>query len=58
MEDVANLSFEDAMKELGELTKKLEQGQIPLAEALTTHARATALSAHIEKLLEPLATLG
>lgn len=58
MEDVSQLTFEQAMTELAELTKKLEQGQIPLADALTLHTRAKALLAHTEQLLAPLATLG
>ena len=58
MDDVARLSFEAALAELGDLTKKLEQGQIPLADALTLHARAKALLAHTEQLLAPLGTLG
>ena len=57
MEAVETLSFEAALAELGELTKKLEQGQIPLADALTLHARAKALLAHTEQLLAPLSNL-
>lgn len=58
MDDVQAMSFEAALAELGELTKKLEQGQIPLADALTIHNRAKALLAHTEQLLAPLGTLG
>lgn len=58
MTDVAVLSFEEAMGELSDLTKKLEQGQIPLADALTLYDRAKRLLAHTEQLLAPLMALG
>lgn len=58
MTDVAMLSYEEAMAELGDLTKKLEQGQIPLADALTLYDRAKRLLAHTEELLAPLMALG
>lgn len=58
MNDMTTLSFEAALAELAELTKKLEQGQIPLADALTLHSRAQALLAHTEQCLAPLVSLG
>lgn len=58
MESVESLSFEAAMAELEALTKKLEQGQIPLADALTLYERVQALLAHTESLLAPLRALG
>lgn len=58
MDPVESLSFEAAMAELEALTKKLEQGQIPLADALTLYDRVKALLAHTEGLLAPLRALG
>lgn len=57
-EDVTSLSFEQALEELDRLTRSLEKGEIPLAEALTLYQRGKALLAHTEQLLAPLATLG
>lgn len=57
MSEVAELTFEDALAELSQLAKQLEQGEIPLAESLTLYARAKALDAHLEALLTPLKAL-
>jgi len=57
MADVETLSFEEALAELSQLAKQLEQGEIPLAESLTLYARAKALDAHLEALLTPLKAL-
>ena len=58
MDPIESLSFEAAMAELETLTKKLEQGQIPLAEALTLYDRVKGLLAHTDGLLAPLRALG
>lgn len=57
MTDVTTLSFEAALAELDTLTRQLEKGDIPLAEALAVHQRVQALLAHTEQLLAPLSTL-
>lgn len=58
MTDVAMLSYEEALAEAGDLTKKLEQGQVLLADALTLYERMQHLSKHIEQILAKLVALG
>lgn len=58
MTDVAQLSYEEAMGELSDLTKKLKEGQILLADALTLYHRGKRLLAHTEQLLTALLALG
>lgn len=58
MDGITQLSFEEAMAELSELTTKLEKGEIPLADALSLYQRMKALLAHTEQLLAPLLALG
>ena len=50
-EDVAKLSFEDALAQLEEIVGKLEKGQVPLEESIRIYERGEALKAHCEKLL-------
>lgn len=50
--EIENLSFEEAMKELETLVRKLEEGRVPLKEAITAYERGTSLRKHNEKLLE------
>ncbi|MBN8530384.1 MAG: exodeoxyribonuclease VII small subunit [Alphaproteobacteria bacterium] len=49
--DIANLSFEQAMKELEQIVRRLESGQGELEKAIEDYARGTALKAHCEKRL-------
>ena len=46
------LSFEEAMLELTQIVKRLEEGKIPLEEAVTVYERSTALRLHCEKQLK------
>ncbi len=51
--DVAALSFEQAMKELEDIVRRLESGQVKLDEAVAAYERGAALKAHCEgKLAE------
>ena len=50
--NVQSLSFEDALKELEILVRKLEEGRIPLQEAILAYERGTALQKHGVRLLE------
>jgi exodeoxyribonuclease VII small subunit len=51
--DVATLSFEQAMKELEDIVRRLESGQVKLDEAVAAYERGAALKAHCEgKLAE------
>ena len=52
LSEIENFSFEDAMKELETLVRKLEEGRVPLKEAITAYERGTNLRKHNEKLLE------
>lgn len=49
--DVAKLSFEDALKELEEIVRALEQGKGKLEDAIKSYERGAALKAHCEKKL-------
>lgn len=49
--NIENLSFEDALKELEALKSKMESGNIPLDDALKLFERGNALKAHCEKIL-------
>lgn len=49
--DVAKLSFEDALKELEGIIRKLESGEVALEESITLYERGAALRAHCEASL-------
>lgn len=50
-EDVAALSFEDALRELEAIVKRMETGEAALENAITDYARGMALKSHCEKKL-------
>lgn len=49
--DIGKMSFEEALRELEVLVKKLEGGQIALEEAIGSYERGNALRKHCEKKL-------
>jgi exodeoxyribonuclease VII small subunit len=49
---VANLSFEQAMQELEILVRRLEEGRLPLEEAMQAYERGTLLKNHCETKLQ------
>ena len=49
--DITQLSFEDALKELEALKLKMESGNIPLDDALTLFERGNVLKGHCERIL-------
>ena len=49
--DVAALSFEDALRELEGIVKRMETGEAELEHAITDYARGMALKGHCEKKL-------
>ena len=51
-DDMSKLSFEQAIKELGGIVQKIEQGQIPLQDSLTQYERGMALIKHCRGILE------
>lgn len=50
--EIAALSYEDGLKELDALIKKLESGSIDLADSIASYERGAALAAHCSHLLE------
>ena len=49
--EIAALSFEDALRELEEIVRKLEGGQVKLDEAITAYTRGAQLKQHCEAKL-------
>jgi exodeoxyribonuclease VII small subunit len=45
---IKNLSFEDALQELETIVRRLEEGQVPLEEAIQSYERGAALRHHCE----------
>ncbi|NML93610.1 exodeoxyribonuclease VII small subunit [Novosphingobium sp. TW-4] len=50
--DIAALSFEEALKALEDVVRKLESGEAPLDESIELYARGDALRAHCQKRLD------
>ncbi len=51
MTEIANLTFEQAVKELEDIVRKLESGQIDLENAINFYERGNALRIHCEAKL-------
>ena len=49
--DIAAMSFEDALQELEQIVKRLEEGKIHLDEAIGAYQRGAALKNHCEAKL-------
>ena len=49
--DIAEMSFETALAELEQIVRRLEHGDVPLAESIQIYERGEALRAHSDKLL-------
>ena len=50
--DIANLSFEDALKELEDIVQTLESGEGGLDDAIRSYERGVALKRHCEAKLQ------
>lgn len=50
--DDKKLSFEDAYKQLTELVKKMESGELPLADSVAAYEQGIKLKAYCEQLLK------
>lgn len=50
--EIEAMSFEQAMKELEGIVRKLESGEEDLEKAIDDYSRGTALKAHCEKKLK------
>ena len=48
---IENLSFEEALKELETIVKRLEEGKVNLEDAIGAYERGSQLKAHCEKKL-------
>lgn len=48
---VADMSFEEAMRELENVVGKLESGDVPLEESINLYERGAALKEHCQKKL-------
>ena len=51
-DDIARLSFEEALKELEAIVAELESGQAPLEQSIERYERGAKLKAHCEARLE------
>lgn len=49
--DTSALSFEEAITELETIVRKLEDGRLPLEEAITAYEKGAALKGHCEAKL-------
>jgi exodeoxyribonuclease VII small subunit len=49
---LSTLSFEEAMIELETLVRKLEEGRLPLEEAIASYERGVSLKSHCESKLK------
>ena len=50
--DTEKLSFEEAYKQLTELVKKMESGELPLADSVAAYEQGIKLKAYCEQLLK------
>lgn len=50
--DIAALSFEDALRALEDIIRRLESGDAPLDESIELYARGDALRSHCQKRLD------
>lgn len=50
--DISAMSFEDALRALEDVVRKLEGGEVPLDESITLYERGEKLRAHCQKRLD------
>ena len=50
--DIASLSFEDALRALEDIVRKLESGDVPLDQSITLYERGEALRRHCQARLD------
>jgi exodeoxyribonuclease VII small subunit len=50
--DIAGMSFEQALKALEEVVRKLETGEVPLEESIGLYERGEALRGHCQSRLD------
>lgn len=52
LKDVAQLNFEEAMAELEQVVRQLEEGRVPLDQAIAAYERGSVLKARCDELLK------
>ena len=52
MQSIESMSFEDSLKELEAIVRRLEEGKTNLEDAMGAYERGAALRAHCEKKLK------
>jgi len=52
MQPIESMSFEESLKELEIIVRRLEEGKINLDDAMNAYERGTSLKAHCEKKLK------
>ncbi|MCB2084669.1 MAG: exodeoxyribonuclease VII small subunit, partial [Sphingomonadaceae bacterium] len=50
--DISELSFEDALRALEDVVRRLEGGEVPLDESIDLYERGEALRQHCQKRLD------
>ena len=50
--DISQLSFEDALRALEEVVRKLESGEVPLDDSISLYERGEQLRAHCQARLD------
>lgn len=50
--DTAGMSFEDALRALEDVVRKLESGEVPLDDSITLYERGEALRKHCQARLD------
>jgi exodeoxyribonuclease VII small subunit len=50
--DIAGMSFEDALKALEDVVRRLETGEVPLDESISLYERGEALRQHCQARLD------
>jgi len=51
-QDIAAMSFEDALRALEDVVRRLESGEVPLDESITLYERGEALRKHCQARLD------
>lgn len=50
--DIADMSFEDALRALEDVVRRLESGEVPLDDSITLYERGEALRKHCQARLD------
>lgn len=52
MQSIESMSFEESLRELEAIVRRLEEGKVNLEDAMNAYERGTGLKAHCEKKLK------